>query len=155
MIIQTPTKFFLVAGASEGFSKLNSFDCALLASGIGNTNILKMSSILPPKCKRIEPVRLPYGSLIPTAYASITSDQPGEIVSAAVAVAIPERDDYPGLIMEYSSRGKKENVENIVKKMAEEGMKVRNENIKDILIKGIEFNIKRIGTAFAAVVLWD
>ncbi|RKX70517.1 pyruvoyl-dependent arginine decarboxylase, partial [candidate division TA06 bacterium] len=57
--------------------------------------------------------------------------------------------------MEYSSRGKKENVENIVRKMAEEGMKVRNENIKDILIKSIEFNIKHIGTAFAAVVLWD
>ena len=41
MIIKTPTKFFLVKGSSEGFSLLNAFDGALLASGVGDTNLVK------------------------------------------------------------------------------------------------------------------
>ncbi len=63
MIIQTPTKFFLVSGSSEGFSLLNAFDGALLASGVGDTNLVKLSSILPPGCKEIKPppVPLPQG----------------------------------------------------------------------------------------------
>ncbi|NIA23921.1 MAG: arginine decarboxylase, pyruvoyl-dependent [Proteobacteria bacterium] len=150
MIINTPDKYFLIAGSSDGLTKLNSFDGALINSGIGNTNILKMSSILPPHSEKIKPVKLPYGSLVPAAYASITSDLPGEIISAAVAVAIPEDEEYPGLIMEYSSRGMKSNVG-----MAEEGMKMRNKAIKDILIKSVEYKVTHIGTAFAAVVLWS
>ena len=155
MIINTPDKYFLIAGSSDGLTKLNSFDGALINSGIGNTNILKMSSILPPHSEKIKPVKLPYGSLVPAAYASITSDLPGEIISAAVAVAIPEDEEYPGLIMEYSSRGMKSNVENIARRMAEEGMKMRNKAIKDILIKSVEYKVTHIGTAFAAVVLWS
>jgi len=52
------------------------------------------------------PRSLPAGSLVPTAYASITSDIPGEIIASAVAVALPEKPDYPGLIMEYSAGAK-------------------------------------------------
>ncbi len=155
MIFATPDKFFLVAGSSDGLTKLNSFDGALLNSGIGNTNILKMSSILPPHAKKIEPVKLPYGALVPAAYASITSDLPGEIISAAVGIVIPKDKDYPGLIMEYSSRGMKTNVESIVKRMAEEGMKMRDKEVKEIIVKSVEYKVKHIGTAFAAVVLWN
>ena len=53
MIIKTPTHYFLVSGASEGFTSLNAFDGALLSAGIGDTNIVKMSSIVPPRCQLI------------------------------------------------------------------------------------------------------
>ena len=96
MIIKTPTHYFLVCGASEGFTPLNAFDAALLRAGIGDTNLVKMSSIVPPRCQLIAPVPLPAGSLVPTAYASITSDIPGEIIASAVAVALPEKPEYPG-----------------------------------------------------------
>src|SRR5688500_13102541 len=37
------------AGHSEGGTTLNAFDNALLVAGIGNINLIKVSSILPPE----------------------------------------------------------------------------------------------------------
>jgi arginine decarboxylase len=155
MIIKTPTHYFLVAGASEGLTPLNAFDGALLSAGIGDTNVVKMSSIVPPHCQQISPVRLPPGSLVPTAYASITSDIPGEIISSAVAVALPKEPHYPGLIMEYSARGSKEDIEETVRRMALEGMRLRMREIKDLQSIVVAHRVEKVGAALAAVVLWD
>ncbi len=155
MIIKTPTHYFLVSGHSEGFTLLNAFDGALLRAGIGDTNLMKMSSIVPPRCQLINPVPLPAGALIPTAYASITSDVPGQIIASAVAVALPENPDYPGLIMEYSARGPKSEVEETVRQMAIEGMKLRGRVIKDLNSIAVEHRVQKVGATIAAVVLWE
>ncbi len=155
MIIKTPTKYFLVAGAAEGYSPLNAFDGALLDAGIGNLNLVKMSSIVPPGCQKISPCPIPAGSLVPVAYASMSSDMQEEYISAAVAAAFPVDPDYPGLIMEYSNRGRKHDIETIVRHMAEQGMILRNQKIRQIESISIEYQVKKIGAAFAAVVLWD
>ena len=42
------------AGHAEGGTALNAFDNALLAAGIGNINLIKISSILPPDVPVIE-----------------------------------------------------------------------------------------------------
>ncbi|MGQ9509300.1 MAG: pyruvoyl-dependent arginine decarboxylase [Thermodesulfobacteriota bacterium] len=154
MIFKTPTLYFLVSGASDGFTPLNAFDGALLQAGIGNTNIIKMSSIVPPRCKLIAPITLPPGALVPAAYASITSDVPGEIIAAGVAIALPKERNRNGLIMEYSAKGKKEQIEEKVRQMALEGMKLRGWEVKDLKSIAIEYQVKKIGAAFAAVVLW-
>jgi arginine decarboxylase len=88
MIIARPDKYFLVSGYAEGPCLLNAFDNALQVAGVGNTNLVKMSSILPPNCQKIEPVKLPYGALVPVAYAEESWDEAGVILSAAVAVLI-------------------------------------------------------------------
>ncbi len=155
MITKIPTKYFLVAGSSEGMTNLNSFDGALLNACIGNTNLIKVSSILPPNCKNIEPIQIPYGAIVPIAYASITSQLEGEVIAAAVAVAIPEDDKKPGLIMEYSARGRREDIEEIVRNMAKHGMELRGEKIKEIKSIATQHKVTNIGTAFAGVVLWD
>src|SRR3972149_2109217 len=155
MIFKTPTQYFLVSGASDGFTLLNAFDGALLQAGIGNTNIVKMSSIVPPHCQRISPIALPPGALVPAAYAALTSDVPGEIISAGVAVALPEDENQNGLIMEYSAKGEQCKIEEIVRNMAVEGMKLRGWQIKDMKSIAIEYKIKKIGAVLAAVVLWD
>ena len=154
MIFKTPTQYFLVSGASDGYTPLNAFDGALLQAGIGNTNIVKMSSIVPPHCQLISPVALPLGAIVPAAYACITSDIPGEIISASVAVALPEDENQNGLIMEYSAKGERLKIEEIVRNMAVEGMKLRGWKIKDLKSIAIEYRIKKIGAALAAVVLW-
>ncbi len=155
MIIKTPTHYFMVSGASEGFSSLNAFDGALLRAGIGDTNLVKMSSIVPPRCQLISPVPLPPGSLVPTAYASITSDVPGETIASAVAVALPKEPQYAGLIMEYSARGSKAEIEETVRRMAMEGMKLREREIKELKSIAIELKVQKVGATFAAVVLWE
>jgi arginine decarboxylase len=149
-----PDKFFLVAGHSEGITPLNAFDSALIDAGIGNTNLIKMSSILPPYSKKIKPVKLPLGSLVPLAYASKVSSVVDEVISAGVACAVPVDEDKNGLIMEYSAPGHKEEIEKIVRHMAEEGMKNRGYKIKTIYSISIQHTVKKIGAAFAAVVLW-
>jgi arginine decarboxylase len=150
-----PTRYFLASGASEGYTPLNAFDGALLQAGIGNTNIVKMSSIVPPHCKPISPVTLPPGALVPAAYASIASDIPGEIISAGIAVALPEDENQNGLIMEYSAKGERRKIEETVRNMAMEGMKLRGWEIKDLKSIAIEHKIVKIGAALAAVILWD
>jgi arginine decarboxylase len=154
MIFKTPTQYFLVSGASDGYTPLNAFDGALLQAGIGNTNIVKMSSIVPPHCQPVAPVPLPPGALVPAAYAAITSDIPGEIISAGVAVALPEDETQNGLIMEYSAKGDRQKIEETVRNMAVEGMKLRGWPIKELKSIGIEYKVKKVGAALAAVVLW-
>ncbi|HAR94372.1 MAG TPA: arginine decarboxylase, pyruvoyl-dependent [Deltaproteobacteria bacterium] len=157
MVIKTPTRFFLASGSAEGFSLLNAFDGALLASGVGDTNLVKMSSILPPGCKEIvaPPVPMPQGALVPVAYASLWSDVSGEVLSAAVAIGIPKDENRAGLIMEYAARTEEGIVVGQVKKMVEKGMEIRNRAIKEILSISTSHKVGTIGAVFAGVVLWE
>ena len=54
---------------------------------------------------------------MPTAYASLCSDLPGEVISAAVAIGIPKDANRAGLIMEYSAKAEEKIVVEQVKKM--------------------------------------
>lgn len=153
MLLNEPTHFFLCAGHAEGYTILNAFDAALIDAGVGNVNLIKLSSILPPGVEETTVQPLPYGSFLPIAYASINTSTPQEIISAAVACARPKDKTKPGVIMEYSSRGHKEDVERIVRSMAEEAMKYRGFDIEEILSTASEHQVESIGAAFAAVAL--
>jgi arginine decarboxylase len=155
MIFKTPTHYFMAFGAAEGFTPLNAFDGALLCAGIGDLNLIKMSSIVPPHCLLTAPARLPLGSLTPMAYASMISEKPGEMIASAVAVAMPKDPNLPGLIMEYSGRGTKIEIEGMVWHMVLEGIKQRKREIIDIKIAAVEHTVRRIGATVAAVVLYD
>lgn len=157
MIIKTPTTHTFVTGAAEGYTPLNAFDGALLAAGVGNTNLVKMSSIIPPGTREVPvaKLKLPPGALVPIAYASMESDIPGSMICASVAAAWPKDPSKPGLIMEYHAHGHREDAESVVRRMAEEGMKKRGWEIREIKSAAIDHRVDKIGAAFAAVVLWD
>jgi arginine decarboxylase len=155
MMIKKPSFYFISAGTAEGFSPLNAFDNALLAAGVGDTNLVRLSSILPPQVERVEPFPLPYGALVPVAYAQMGSSTPGEIISAAVAIAIPADPQYPGLIMEHHDAAPLEEVEAQVREMARQGMLHRGRELGQIVSTGSEHVVKEHGSAFACVVLWD
>lgn len=155
-MVSTPNIFCLVKGASEGRTRLNAFDNALLNAGVGDTNLLRMSSILPPAAEErsIEDLELPKGGLIPLAYASIDSTTPGRYISAAVAVGIPEEPSEPGVIMEFEDHSKLENVEEIARQMVIDAFEHRNRALKEIRSTGIEHRVETCGSTFAAAVLW-
>jgi arginine decarboxylase len=155
MIVRTPDAYFFVQGTAEGYMPLNAFDGALLASGIGNTNLLKMSSIVPPGAKRIQPVSIPCGALVPVAYASITSTVKGQTISAAVAAAFPSDNAMPGLIMEYSATGSPDEIESICRDMALQGLQARDLETGYIESTSVAHHVENVGAAFAAVVLWS
>lgn len=147
-----PTRFFLATGASEGYTPLNAFDGALLKAGVGDCNLVKLSSILPPGCRNVAPFKPFPGSLAPVAYASMTANLPGEIIAAAVACAIPNDPALPGVIMEYSARGNAENAELIVRDMAAKAFEIRNREVKEIISVATEHRVDQLGAVFAAVV---
>lgn len=156
MMVQTPNIYCLVKGAAEGRTRLNAFDMALLAAGVGDTNLMRMSSILPPAAEEnnIKDIVLPKGGLIPLAYATIDGTTPGRLISAAIAVGIPEDDREPGVIMEFEDHASLSTVEDIVRQMVVDGFEYRNRKLKEIKSVGIEHKVERCGAVFAAAVLW-
>lgn len=151
-MLPTPKKFTLVAGCAEGGTKLTAFDKALLAAGIGNLNLLRVSSILPPSCEYVEKLSIPPGSLTPTAYGSIISDVPGETIAAAIGVGFSEN-DY-GVIMEFGGKCTKEEAEEKVAQMVREAFETRGIKLVKVMVKGCEHKVEKIGCAFAAAALW-
>lgn len=154
-MLVTPKRYFLVSSSAEGPTNLNVFDNCLIEAGIGDTNLIKMSSIVPPYCRKSEPVPIPPGSFLPVAYAFHGSGIPGEIISAAVAVALPMEDDEAGLIMEAGGAISRREAEDTVSRMAEAGFMKRRRRIKKILIEAVEHRVSVKGGVFAAVVLWE
>jgi len=154
-VLPTPTKFTLLAGSGEAKTPLTAFDEALLVAGLGNLNLLRVSSILPPGSTYVETLSIPEGSLTPTAYGEICSDIPGETIAAAVAVGIGvEGESEYGVIMEYSGRCSAAEAEQRVREMAREALEKRGRRVGNILSKGAEHRVKNCGCALAAVALW-
>jgi arginine decarboxylase len=154
MIGIIPKHFFLTSGSGEASTELNAFDAALLDAKIGDTNLVKMSSILPPRAEEIEPYELPKGSLVPLAYGDRVSSEPGTIISASVAVGIPVDPSDAGLIMECSRIGEAGPCEVAVREMVREGMEViRGIRIREIKSISATLTVRRVGAVFAAVVL--
>lgn len=153
-MVKTPNIFCLVSGKGEGRTELNAFDQALLNASIGDTNLVRMSSIVPPGCRHVQTLELPKGGLIPVAYASISSNRKGDVISAAIACAIPEDETLPGVIMEYEDHKPLSEVLSTVEQMAADAFDYRNRKLKEIKSLGIEHVIEDCGSAFAGAVLW-
>jgi arginine decarboxylase len=149
-----PTRFFLTSGSGDASTELNAFDAALLVARVGDTNLIKLSSILPPGAQQIDPFELPKGSMVPLAYGDRVSSEPGTVISAAVAVGIPEDPSAAGLIMECSRIGDPGACEEAVRTMVQEGMEtIRGARIREIKSVSVSHTVKRVGAVFAAVVL--
>jgi len=150
--LPTPRKFTLLAGAAEGGTKLNAFDNALLAAGIGNLNLVKVSSILPPEAEYVEKLDIPPGSLTPTAYGSCASDRPGEVIAAAVGIGFSTNSF--GVIMEYSGCCEQKEAEEKIQFILENAFRQRGIKLEKTMIKGIQWKVEKIGAVFAGVALW-
>jgi len=155
MIVKTPSSHFFVCGAAEGSTPSNARDGALLQGRVGEINLFRLGSIVPPGCQLVDPLPLPSGALVPSTYAVITSEIPGEVISAAVAIAYPADESRGAVIMDYSARGHKEDVEGIARRMAEEGLGARGLAVRDIRSLAVQHRVAQIGSAFAGVIFWD
>ena len=147
-------------GVSE--KGLPSFDKALLEAGVGNYNLVKLSSILPAKCKWIEPKDLPThlkeGSILPTAFSTISSNKKGEMITSTIGVGLPKDKDKVGVIMEYSVK----NVDELMARatlheMIVEAFDVRGWELEEIISDGISTVVEKEGvnyTTFACIAEW-
>lgn len=130
--------FTLCSGTGKARRALNAFDAALLEAGVGQYNLVRVSSILPPSSRKMEQVPLPPGSLLPIAYSYEIVEEPGIRIVATVAVALPRDPREHGVIMEYHGQGNRHDAEEIVRGMAEEAMKIRSIPVQRILLASRE-----------------
>lgn len=151
-MLPTPRRVKLAAGAAEGPTGLNAFDGALLAAGIGNLNLLRVSSILPPGCVLDGDFSIPAGSLTPTAYGSLISETPGTVIAAAIGLGF-SADDY-GVIMEFAGRCGRAEAEERVGLMVREAFSMREKALASLHVRGVEITVRGIGAVVAAAVLW-
>ena len=149
----TPDCLWPTAGHAEGVTELNAFDNALLQAGIGNLNLIKLSSIVPANVELLDhrPEDIEPGALTPTVYTVRMSDTPGDVVAAAVGIGL--RKDGHGMIFENTG-GSREAVEDTVRRMVREGFAQRGLELDELLVFSSEHKVERIGCALAAVVLW-
>jgi len=143
-------KVSITSGRSEGPSRLNAFDNALLDAGIGDVNLITVSSILPKDTEIVELPHIEEGKMVNCVLACAHSDQPGDLITAAVAVATS--DDF-GCVVEHSGVNQdpekiKEEAETMVRYM----MQVRGLTIREIIIVNESHKVKEEGVALAAVV---
>jgi len=91
--MELPTRIILTSGIGIGSTKLNAFDNALLNAGIGNFNLLSVSSIIPPKAKIIyltkdnrEKLLPEIGSIVPIVYSCVYGEKLGERIVAILTL---------------------------------------------------------------------
>lgn len=151
-MLPTPRKYKIALGSSEGKTTLSAFDGALLKAGIGNINLVRVTSILPPFATEAPGLIVPEGSLVPAAYGTTCSEMPDQIISAAVGIGFTH--DSFGVIMERSGKEGREEAEAVVKIMLEDAFRNRGINLENMVVKGIEHRVRHVGAVVAAVVMW-
>ena len=147
------TKVAATTGNAEGSTPLNAFDNALLAAGVGNVNLVKVSSIFPPAAEVVSLPRIKPGAIVPAAYAAVTSEVPGEVVAAAVGWALPDDPAKNGIIMEFHDKATREEAERMIVQMLQEAFRTRGWRIAQMKVAAVEHRVERTGCALAAVTL--
>ncbi len=144
--------FFISSAVGHGSTSLNSFDAALFVAGFGNFNLVKVSSILPRNSCKVDNVELHPGTLLHTAYAAFTSEGQGDIISACLAVGIPQSpEDHIGVIMEAGGLGELSLRRDAAKAMVVEAMALRGIPLDEIVTEGVEAQVQDCTTVFAGI----
>lgn len=108
-----PTKFFFTKGVGVHKEKLASFELALRDAGIAPFNLVSVSSILPPGCKKIPRekglVHLSPGEIVFVVMSRNETNEPHRLISASIGCAVPlDHVQRYGYLSEHHSFGEKE-----------------------------------------------
>ena len=105
----TPTKMFFSKGVGRHKDYLQSFELALRDAGIEKCNIVNVSSIYPPGCKRIpkdEGIKLlNAGQITFCVLARNATNEPNRLIAASIGVAQPADDSVYGYLSEHHPFG--------------------------------------------------
>ena len=143
-------KIAIVSGKDEVPTKLNAFDNALTNAGIGDVNLIKVSSMLSENTEIKELPTLKAGSMVNCVLSEITSDNPGDEITAVIGVAIG---DELGCVVETNGINKKpEELVDEAKFMVTYMMEKRNVEIKELIIEKATATVKEIASVVASVV---
>ena len=140
----------IVSGNAEGPTELNAFDNALYKAEIGDVNLIKVSSMLEANTRIEKLPKLKAGSMVNCVLSSVVSSNPGEELTACVAVAIGEE---LGCVVEIDGIDKNpEDLKDEAIEMVKYMMNKRNVEIKELIVEEAHHTVEKIGSAIAAVI---
>jgi arginine decarboxylase len=109
-----PKELFLTKGVGRHKEKLASFEAALRNADIAEYNLVRVSSIFPPKCRIIPKEKgikkLYHGQILFVVLADIGTNEPNRLIASSVGVAVPSDKNTFGYLSEYHGYGVKEQV---------------------------------------------
>ncbi len=104
-----PHEIFFTKGVGKHKNRLQSFELALRHAGIEKGNLVRVSSILPPKCKIIPKsqglYKLQAGEITYVVLAETSTDEPSRLVGAGIGLAQPAHGEQYGYISEHHGYG--------------------------------------------------
>ncbi|MCL2607796.1 MAG: pyruvoyl-dependent arginine decarboxylase [Methanomassiliicoccaceae archaeon] len=104
-----PAEFFVAsASAFSRISDLNAFDKALISMGIGEQNLVAVSSVIPAGAKETERCGMPMGAVTHCVLAQMRGSE-DETVSAGIAYAL-RKDGKGGYVAEGHIHGPKDSL---------------------------------------------
>ena len=143
-------KIAIVSGKDEGPTKLNAFDNALSDAGIGDVNLIKVSSMLAGNAEIEKLPKLKAGTMVNCVLSEITSDKPGDEITAVIAVAIGEK---LGCVVETTGINKNHNdLIDEAKMMVEYMMDKRGVDIKNLIVEHSTTTVEKTASVVASVV---
>lgn len=109
-----PKKIFFTKGVGRHKDYLSSFELSLRNAGIEQCNLVTVSSIYPPQCKRIpleEGLKeIEIGQITYVVMARNATNEPNRLVAASIGVALPSDPSHYGYLSEYHPYGIKEKI---------------------------------------------
>ena len=104
-----PEKYFLTKGVGIHKEYLTSFELALRSAGIARFNLVTVSSICPPNCKKISREEgltiLKPGEIVHCVMARNATNEPNRLIAASIGLAVPADVQQFGYISEHHPYG--------------------------------------------------
>ena len=109
-----PTKIFFTKGVGRHKDYLSSFELSLRNAGIERCNLVSVSSIYPPQCKRVSREEglkeISTGQITHVVMARNATNEPNRLIASSIGVAIPSDSSQYGYLSEYHPLGVKEKI---------------------------------------------
>jgi arginine decarboxylase len=104
-----PSRIFFTRGVGRHKDYLSSFELAMRNGGIEICNLVSVSSIFPPGCKRISRDKglkeMKAGQITFTVMARNSTNEPNRLVAASIGAAIPADNTQYGYLSEHHAFG--------------------------------------------------
>ena len=104
-----PKEIFLTKGVGKHKERLSSFELALRSAGIAACNLVRVSSIFPPRCKLISRpaglTKVEPGQVIFAVMSENSTREPHRLIAASVGLALPADKSAYGYLSEHHSFG--------------------------------------------------
>jgi arginine decarboxylase len=107
-----PRRIFLTKGVGKHRERLSSFELALRDAGIASCNLVRVSSIFPPRCKlipRSAGLKLLHpGEVVFAVLSENSTREPHRLIAASIGLAQPADRNTYGYLSEHHSFGQTE-----------------------------------------------